>query len=112
MGPDFSAEFVSVRRAFCVALQLKGKYICISVIVLLYFNSKVCKRLTKKVPMGKNSPICKKNLVKLPYSAQKTAIESSKLYIISCFDLQSCVNTRLQVFDRASYRDKAKRPKV
>ena len=44
-------------------------FFCILVIVFLYFNTKVCKRLQKK--LHQNAPKCQKNLVKLPYFAQK-----------------------------------------
>ena len=45
---DDPFAYWSVRRA----VQLRGKEI---VIIFLYFNSKVCKKLPKKVPMGKKS---------------------------------------------------------
>jgi hypothetical protein len=54
---SFIFVYWSVRRGFCVAVHLKGKDI--SVIFFLYFNSKVCKRLKKKLPMGEKSQKCK-----------------------------------------------------
>ena len=76
----------SVRRAMSVAVQRK-EY-CSSLIIFLYFNSKLCRRLPKICPW-------EKNLVKLPYSAKTTATESLMPFAIFCFDLQSCVNVRL-----------------
>ena len=62
--------------------------------------------------------ISKKNLVKLPYSAKKTATESLKPYTVFCIDLQSCVKIMLYklgckcLTTSYSYRNKAKRPEV
>ena len=55
---------------------LKRKGCCIAVNAFLYFNSKVFKRSTKKLPMGEKSKSCKKNLVKLPYSAKKVLLRA------------------------------------
>ena len=56
---------MSVRRAFFVALRMRGKDTVFR--VFFYFNSKVSERLPKKLPIGKmlkillNCPIKLKN---------------------------------------------------
>jgi hypothetical protein len=49
---SFSAEFLSVRRAFCVAVQLRQKKLYHNN-SFSFLNSKVCRRLPKKLPMVK-----------------------------------------------------------
>jgi hypothetical protein len=80
---DCSAEIVALRRALC---PVESNRHCISEIVFLYFNSKVCKskRLPKKLPMGKKSQKCKTNLVKLPYTARKQLLRASSLIMQGC----------------------------
>ena len=63
-------------------VHLRGKEInWISVNAFLYFNSKVYKRLPKKLPMGKEITNVQTNLVKLPYSAQKVLPTASILVL-------------------------------
>ena len=61
---------------------------CISITVFLYFNSKLCKMLSKKLPSQK----CKRILSNCP----KTSIRSLKPqeYPMVFFYFQSCVNLR------------------
>ena len=62
-----------------MAVQLRGKNIEFQyIIVFLCLNSKVCKRLQKKLPMGKK-------IIKIPNcpdSAQINATESPKPYTV------------------------------
>jgi hypothetical protein len=60
----------------------------ISVNAFLYFNSKVCKRLPKMLPIGKKITKMYKYLFKLPYSAQKMLLRASCLISI-CMHLCS-----------------------
>ena len=76
---------VSKKGCQC-SCPVERKGYCISVNVFLYFNSKVFKRLPKQLSMRKKNH--KKNLVKLPYSAQKVLLRASILTAF-CFDLQS-----------------------
>ena len=48
---------------------------------------KECKGLPKKMPFRKKITKMQKNLVKLPYSAEKNATESLKPSTVLCFDL-------------------------
>jgi hypothetical protein len=63
---------------FACLVERKGN--CILVNAFLYFNSKVCKRLPKKLPMGKKLQKCKKIL-------SKSATESLNPYTVFCFVL-------------------------
>ena len=48
---------------------------------------KECKGLPKKMPFRKKITKMQKNLVQLPYSAEKNATESLKPSTVLCFDL-------------------------
>ena len=46
--------------------------------------------VTKKVAPYEKNQKNTKNLVKLPYSAQKLLLRASEPYTVFCFDLQPC----------------------
>ena len=72
----FTAEFVSVRKPFCVAVQLRGKD-------LLYFSHHFSLFQLKSIyPWGKNIKI-QKNLFKLPYEPHKLLLRFSCLFLFS-----------------------------
>ena len=88
MGLLNRAEFGSVRRAFCVALgSVERKGYCISVTIFLYFNSKVCKRLPKKLSMEKKNHNNVNFFCQTALFSSKTATESLKP--CTAFDFQS-----------------------
>ena len=78
----------------CSNCSVERKGYCISVNAFLYFNSKLCKRLPKKLNMGKKSKKIKKNLVKLTYSAQKGLLRTSILilFFVLIFNQGDCVD--------------------
>ena len=52
---------VRVRTAFSDLPYFRGNVICTPVKKNLYFNSKLCKRLPKKLPVLTKSQVCKKS---------------------------------------------------
>ena len=64
-------------KGFLCSCPFERKWVCFSVIVFSLFQNKIMyKRLPKKFPMST------KNLVKLPYSAQKVLLRVSSLVLI------------------------------
>ena len=61
---------------------------CGSVTNFLYFNSKGCKRLPKKLPLVKKITKMQKNLVKLSYLAQKV-LQRGRVPVLQLVDLPS-----------------------
>ena len=82
------------KKGLLCSSWIERKGYCTSVTVFLYFNSNVCKSLTKKLPMGKKIKIEKKSC-QIALFSSKTATESLKPSTVFCFDLSSCVNLSL-----------------